>query len=308
MAVTVGAETYDVNASVPYDPPTQAATIESPDPAVALDNLQQTITGTCQVQNPTVVVTVLRDGSVLGSAGCNGGYYSVAVVLIIGQNKLIVKTANVNGLYGPDSAPKTYTINRPIVATPLPQAVSQPTTVRERSEAINQGGLSGLSVVTETPFETLPSSKRVVLRVGVHGGQQPYTLQLNWGDGSTESHSLDSAGTYEFTHTYRTYKAYTVYTQVRDLLGAYTEHVYAVVSSRRSSSAADAGLSVSGAKPHSQWQLLGVVWYRWLIIVCLFIILVGSYVIGYRRGRKHVEDENVRSEATSRKNRKRAKP
>lgn len=303
------ADSYNVNASVPYEAPSQAAVIEQPADGSTFENVQQAITGTCQVQNPAAVVSIWREGTVLGSSECTSGRFNIPVILLIGQNDLIVKTANASGIYGPDSLKKTIHVKYPPSVEPLPPTVNQPTTTEARDKAINQGGVSGLSLTTETPYEILASSKQVTLRIIVNGGKQPYVLQIKWGDGSTESHSLDQAGTYDFMHTYLTHKNYTVYAYVRDVLGAYTEYVYAVVSGQQSATSTGGTENTDSDKPSgTQWRLAGIVWYYWLILIFVLGILLSSYILGYRRGQERSKEELEKRQLSSKKKQKRAKP
>ena len=291
FVATVSADTYNVNASVPYEAPSQAATINHVDDGAAVEDVQQTITGTCQIQNPATVVSIWREGIVLGSVPCVSGSYSIQVILQIGQNSLIAKTANASGIYGPDSTKRTYVVTQPVVVRPLPPAVNQPTTTESHQAATNQGGVSGLTLTTEAPFDILPATKQATIRVVVGGGQQPYTLQLKWGDGSTESHSLTEAGTYEFLHTYITQKTYSVYANVRDVLGAYSEFVYAVVSGTKTTTATGSLTNSSTMQQAGPWQLAGVVWYIWLILLIALCFLINTYWLGYRRGMDRSEAE-----------------
>ncbi len=297
LAATVSADTYDVNASVPYKASTQAATIASPVENAVLQDIQQTITGTCQQQNPATVISIWRNGVVLGSIGCVSGGFSLTVMLQIGQNTLVAKTANVSGIYGPDSTFRTVVVERPVVAQPLAPTASQPTTTAERTAATNQSGIFGLSLTTEAPYDILPSTKQATIRVVVGGGQQPYVLQLKWGDGSTESHSLSEAGTYEFTHTYLVHKTYSVFVNLRDVLGSYTEYIYAVVSGSKASTGASQSKSLSGiqqAKPRR---------FIWLLLLVAICFLLYTYWLGYRRGRERVA-VGPRQKATSTKKNK----
>jgi len=292
FAGNASADTYNVNASVPYEAPTQAATINHVDGGAAVEDVQQTITGTCQIQNPTTVVSIWRDGVVLGSVPCVSGSFSVQVILQIGQNSLVAKTANASGIYGPDSTKRTYVVKQPVVVEPLPPEVNQPTTTESHQAATNQGGISGLTLTTEAPFDILPATKQATIRVVVGGGQQPYTLQLKWGDGSTESHSLTEPGTYEFLHTYLVQKTYSVYANVRDVLGAYSEFVFAVVSGTKTTTNTSGSTSnSSSAQQTGPWRLAGVVWYIWLILLLGLCFLLYTYWLGYRRGMDRSEAE-----------------
>lgn len=308
FAGVASADTYNVNASVPYEAPSQAATINHPDDGAAVEDVQQTITGTCQIQNPATVISIWRDGVVLGSVSCASGSYSVQIILKIGQNSLIAKTANASGIYGPDSLKRIYVVKQPVVVEPLPPAVNQPTTTESHQAATNEGGISGLTLTTEAPFDILPATKQATIRVIVGGGQQPYTLQLKWGDGSTESHSLTEAGTYEFVHMYLVHKAYSVYANVRDVLGAYSEFVFAVVSGTKTTPATAGSSSKSSSQQSEPWRLVGVVWYIWLLLIFAVCFLLYTYWLGYRRGMDRSEAEvERRVKAAQRKKKPRNK-
>lgn len=306
---TASADTYNVNASVPYEAPTQAATVSSLGDGTTVNDAQQIISGTCQVKNPPTIISVVRGSTVLGSTECVAGVYSVAIMLLIGQNSLVVRTANASGIYGPDSATLVVTFEKPIVAEPLPSGVNQPTSETDRQAATNQGGLSGLMVTTEAPYTVLPDTKIASVHVVVNGGQRPYVLQLKWGDGSTESHSLDQAGTYEFTHTYVTRKTYNVYVYVRDVLGAYTEYMYAVVSGQKVTGSSSTKTTSSGGSTAEsnigRWRIVGIVWYYWLLIIIIILFLLSSYIFGYRRGRERSEIE-AEKRLAAKKRRKRS--
>ena len=304
------ADTYNVNAVVPYEPPTQAATITSPDAGTndIFYDAQQTIAGTCQVQNPRTVVSIWKNQTVLGSAECVDGGFSIPVILHLGENNLIARTANANGIYGPDSVRIKLHFKQPITATPLPSGVSQPTTVQDHTAAINEGGITGLSLTTEAPYEVLPVSKQASIRVVVGGGQQPYTLQLKWGDGSTESHTIEQAGTYEFTHTYIVHKTYSVYVAVKDVLGAYTEYLYAVISGQKTPAATTNGGSTSMTTGSSgPWRFVGIIWYYWILIVFVVVFLLSSYFLGYRRGREKSEIEAEQKALAAKKKKRKPK-
>jgi len=307
---SVFADTYNVNAVVPYEAPTHAAIITFPDTEddVVVYEAQQTITGTCQLQNPRAVVAIWRARTVLGSVECLDGTFSIPVVLRLGENSLIARTTNANGIYGPDSNRAKIQLKQPTKVTPLPDGVNQPVTVEDHTAAINQGGVSGLSLTSEAPFEVLPASKRASIRVIVDGGQRPYTLQLKWGDGSTESHTIDQPGTYEFDHVYTSHKSYSVYAGVRDVLGAYTEYVYAVVSGTKTpTSATDSDKAHSTTSTTAQpgpWRFVGIVWYCWILIIFAIVFLLSSYFLGYRKGREQAQVEAERKAVAAKKKRK----
>lgn len=282
----VYADQYDVNAVVPYDPPTQASVIQQPTSG-EVHQAQQVISGTCQeaAPYPDFVVSIWRSGFSLGSAVCDQGRFSIPIVLREGQNTLIARTITVTGDYGPDSDPLLLTLTPPVTAQPLPPAAQQPASDTEKTTAINQGALTGLVVTTEKPFSRMNEDNAATIAVVVSGGQRPYTLQLNWGDGTIESYSLAGPGTYAYSHTFQYVRAYPVLVQVRDSQGAYVEYQYSVVSTTKQTTNGGGVIAKTTDESPAWWARL---WYLLLIFVGLFVLLV-SYWLGWHKAEKRYQ-------------------
>lgn len=225
----------------------------------------------------------------LGSAACTGGAYSIQVTLALGQNTLVARTANQNGIYGPDSVSVLVSFQEPDVVEPLPPSVNEPTTNRQRTGATNQGSLNDLSLRTESPFSVLKSGNVISMRVVVEGGKNPYVLRINWGDGSTESHGIAQAGVYEFSHTYQRQQGYTVHIYVKDILGSYTEYVYAVVTSDTTT---DSKTSSKDSVVTNSGMLAN--WYVPLFLVLLLVLILTSYWFGWYRGKRSYAEKTTR--------------
>ncbi len=231
------AASYDVSASVAFPPPTQAATIDPLLNNITVSNAAFVISGTCEVLTPPGVITVLRGATLLGSQSCVSGSYSLQIVLAEGVNTLIVRSASVSSLYGPDSSPVTITLNTPAAPIPTTPQTSSPAPTTPGAtnltpadnNAFNAGTSSGLSIAPQDPFTVMSPSNQVSLSFRIDGGSTPYTIELNWGDGTTETKTIDKPGDYTFTHQYRNAGNYTVKGRLRDVLGAVTEISHAVV-------------------------------------------------------------------------------
>jgi len=117
-------------------------------------------------------------------------------------------------LYGPDSSPFiiTYTPAIP-VSTPQAAAVSP-------TGPINNPQTSGeLLITSTTPFGVTNNNNSVSITITVKGGDKPYTLLINWGDGTTESQQLSAEGDYVYTHVYDKPAIYNVLVTLTDVLG-----------------------------------------------------------------------------------------
>lgn len=282
------AATYDVSASVPYPAPSQPAVVNPALNNIVVQNSAFIISGTCQVMNPVTVVSVLRGTNPLGSSVCLNGTFSLLITLIDGQNSLIVRTVNQSNAYGPDSAPITVTLTIPITPPPAseaPKAVATPgatSLTQTENTAFNTATKTGLTIVPQTPFTVLPSDNQVSLSFVVSGGSTPYTIELNWGDGTVETRTVASPGTYNFTHRYRSVGNYTVRGRVKDVLGAITEIDYAVVTAKGTDKKPSVVVTPVGpSNPVASWFQRH--WLASTIVVSALALAAGAYWLGQTR-------------------------
>ena len=298
--VVTSADDYGVTANVPFPAPTQAAIITSPPDGTTVTDALQTISGTCELLSPQGAVSIWRNGASIGSGVCNGSF-SIPVMLQTGTNVLIARSASASALYGPDSSPLTLTLNLP-PNIPPPTGTSGgviPTSTTPPARDTNAGAAAGLTVSTSQPFGTLGNSHDVTITVTVAGGVRPYTIVLNWGDGSIETHSADRPGLYNFIHHYVVVASYTIRGQVRDSLGAISEFSYAVISTKK-----------PVTKPHQTLQHTIThsppVRVAAIIVLAIIILLAGDYWLGWHQAKKHFMKimQKKRSKKKSAKRRK----
>jgi hypothetical protein len=226
------ANSYSVGASIPYDPPTQAAIFDPAIDGATVHNALFTLSGTCQLMNPQAVVSIVRGSTAIGSAPCTGSF-NLQVMLTEGTNTFVARTANASNLYGPDSTSVIVTLVLP-PNPPAPGDTSpEPSSPAQEITATNAGAATGLSIAPDQPFSVMSSANDVTITVTVGGGEHPYDIVLNWGDGSVDSHHVDTAGSYSFTHQDQSAGAYKVHGRVRDVLGAYSDFEYAVLTAAK---------------------------------------------------------------------------
>jgi hypothetical protein len=288
-------DAYSVSASVPYPAPTQAAVINPNLDNTTVNDALQTIDGTCQVQNPAIVVSIWRGSSSLGSTTCNSGTFSLQVMLQSGSNVLIARSASISDQYGPDSQPVTITLNLPNPSTqpPAPNGTTPPSTTGNIRLTTNAGAGAGLTIIPATPFSILSTSNDVTITLTISGGKQPYTLFLNWGDGSTETYSILAAGGYSFSHTYAHAGKYTTHIQVQDARGALAEYTYIIVSPvKKSAPSPVVRTHISGSGTTS-----ALIFGGWAIFWGLLLIGLG-YLLGWhdakRRFRKAAKAKSAK--------------
>lgn len=224
------AASYDVAATVAFPAPTQPAVFTNSPNGTTVDTAQITLTGTCEALTPNGAVSIWRNGVAIGSTPCNGSF-SVAVMLTEGTNTLVARSASISAQYGPDSSSISVTLVLPVSTTPAAPAPAQEN-MTPTDSAINAGVAGGLTALPIQTFGVMDTVNEVALDIVIDGGRSPYTVRINWGDGSEETKVVDTLGTYRFVHVYAKPGTYTVKGVIRDVLGAVTTFSYAIVSER----------------------------------------------------------------------------
>jgi hypothetical protein len=220
----VSAETYTVTASVPFDVPTIAATVTSPISDYTTDTNTVIVQGSCEVLVPVSIVSVWNGAVLVGSTTCiASGNYSLSISLNSGINTLVVRTSNISSVYGPDSSVFNITYNKP-----QESPISQP---NNNSVPIAQEQ-SELKLTSSTTFGVLNRENEATISINIEGGFKPYKIEINWGDGSTLSQTIDEPGVYSFTHKYDKSGNYPVVANVYDALGNRKTFGWAIVSEK----------------------------------------------------------------------------
>jgi hypothetical protein len=181
--------------TVPTPPPTQSATISSP------NNLQHfavspiTVSGTC----PTgTFVEIYKNNIFAGSTPCdNSGKYTVQIDLLYGQNILTAQVYDVLNQAGPVSSPVT------IFYDAAPQLAA--------GLSILNFGASQLLLNTDAVYRGTFPGQMLNVPISILGGAAPFALNVQWGDSSNKviprgdnsvfnaSHTYEKAGTYKIT-------------------------------------------------------------------------------------------------------------
>lgn len=279
------ADSYNVSATVPYDTPTIPATIDNPADGYVSSVKTVLVSGTCQQVFPTSIVAIERAGQRIGSTACtNANTFQVGVDLAVGVNSLTARTMNSNELYGPDSSPVSITFTPP-PTPPIPPIVQEDAS-------------SDLTITTDKPFAVIaPGVRTITITVGIDGGASPYSIEINWGDGSTETKQVSAAGSYTFSHEYAKPAIYQAKATVTDVLGVSRQNFFAIVVSgeldQQNGKTPNSPASTATIKEGSTYH-----WYDfwWLILLSLLLFFIGL-LIGKRMSNQQV----IGSEAKKRK-------
>jgi hypothetical protein len=254
---------------------TDPASIDSPTEGSHFSSIPIEVSGTCTTN--AAYVEIFRNGQMSGTAVCDiDQKYNLAIDLFPGQNKLEAHVFNMTDDEGPVSLPVNvfYDVPQLPPTTSTGKPGSKPTTSRPSAPS--------LVVSTEFVYKGYRLNDLVTWPISISGGRAPYTINVDWGDGSYSSYSRSGQGAFEITHQYTRLpssgKTFTIKVSSTDAGGdrAYIQFFVVIVSKLIPPPAANifskSPPSISG---HS-W-----LWFAWPAYLLLFIMVL-SYWLGER--------------------------
>lgn len=184
--------TIQLAGTVNGPPPEIAAQITSPQNGTHFNDPQIEVSGTCLEDN---YIEIYRKDIFAGMTICSTeGTFSITITLVPGANDIKAKTRDAIGQYGPDSAVITLYLDSKNVSSPG----ASPST--------------GAYSVSTKPFliYTTPVQRGVLLGQSmkldyeIDGGTAPYTIVIDWGDGTpTSIIRHEKAGDYSAFHVFK---------------------------------------------------------------------------------------------------------
>lgn len=309
-----GSDSVVVSAVVSGPVPTEAATIDTPLEDADFTATPITVTGTCPLHT---YVQLFRNGQASGTAMCTqAGAYSIVTDLFSGKNELVVKTYNYANQPGLDSEPRHVTYTPPVVVTP-PISGSDGGTAGSSGNtggtgSTGSGGTTGgsasggLSVGPPTvgqPGTTAPLGQPLLLRndylfrsfvtgqsagwtVGISGGSAPYSVDVQWGDGTHDLYTSTAADTLSLAHTYKKANpdgGYAIIITASDAAGGHTTlQVLALVADPNAAAGSSSGGSTAGGQTLFGLPVMNVIKGVWTSygIVCIILL---SFWLGESR-------------------------
>lgn len=186
--------------TVPGPPPGQAATITTPSNGQHFTAIPITVAGVCSAGD---FITITKNDVFAGATICSsGGTFSLQIDLFDGANRLIARTSDALGQFGPDSAAVNVVYDAPNFTTP-------------------GSGTLGRQLFLQTDTTVVATSPGVSLTrsVTIVGGVGPYAVSWDWGDGKTSLVSQALEGPTNASHAYDRPGTYRVLVRVTDNAG-----------------------------------------------------------------------------------------
>lgn len=271
---SVKAESYVVTAAIQAPIPTTPAVIVDPVDQAIVGSRNIVISGTCPVMTPSIVVTIYNNGGYIGSAGCSAiGEFSGTFSVEYGVNVLVPNIVTITNGVGPVGNPVTVTL--PIPAQTSASDTSETGANGSRVSAPQNSAVTAtnqLAIKTETPFLVIKPDQSLIWKIVISGGESPYTITVDWGDGKKSVYSANSTGEQTLEHSYKVSKNRLIRISVKDASGKEVYTTIAGVSFTQTSSGVVAGV-IGSANAERFSVSLHQIWIMYVLLVSLVPLL-----------------------------------
>lgn len=209
--------TYRITAKISAELASGPAVITSPTNNLSTSAPIIEFKGTCPLATPSLIVLLYRGDDLVGSTTCNlNGTFSMPVSLVVGPNLILPRIVNITEDYGPDGPAVLVNYDPGSITRPTPNDIPPLTT---------------LKVVSDQAFIVYKPEQAASLTFAVSGGQPPYKIRINWGDGSSEDvYDMASADRKTVQHTFHSTDRRTVRIEVTDKDGQVMRLVLAAIT------------------------------------------------------------------------------
>jgi hypothetical protein len=299
-----GTGQYVISASVPGPAPKVAAIINTPVDGVHSSVSPITVAGSCPVDT---YISLYRNGLFSGVSLCTiDGKWNIETSLFAGRNDLVAKVFNLTDVPGPVVGGITVFYDLPTVPinspgspssgastlsqsnqTPLPVPTIHPSSKSPLPAIDTTANANTLTLKSSFLYKGYYANQPATWQFAVDGGNAPYAISIDWGDGYRSLISRPFAGEFRAEHVYMKQGAYhgsyVIKATATDATNNETVlQVLAIINERPGSSSLDAsgGINAPGSSPGIMRYLLpsyGIV-----------VLMVASFWLGEIRELRHV--------------------
>ena len=276
------AASYTVNAKVPAAPLTEGAVITSPADGLTTSTNSVVVSGTCP---DTSYVTLMRNGIFSGVSACAVDHtFSISTALAEGANLLVAQDYNITDDPGP--ATPEITVNY------APPPSSGGSTANSGSNGSSSTGSKTIAqpllLVSDYRFKAVTTAETFSWNVIIKGGQAPYTMDIDWGDGGQSIQTYPSAQLVTLHHDYKTPGYFTVIVDLTDGLGSTTTlQLLAFIKAPGTGGILFTSGNISGEPPLGSLLLATLAASRWLLVAwpsyVVVVLMVSSFWLGERQ-------------------------
>jgi hypothetical protein len=257
---------------VPGPRPTQPAIITKPTTGQSFETNPVDVEGTCGAGN---LIKVFKNGILAGSVICqSNGRFSLKIDLVVGKNDLTALPYNTLDQEGPAGNTVTVTLNVP------------------------PGGFgfsTELILQSVNYYRGIKPGEEVTWPIEIVGGQAPYAVSIDWGDGTTDLLTRLAPGPFTVKHVYKYPSkgymgAYPLIIRATDSAGhsAYLQLTTIVNDPAGKNGAGGSGDGSGSGDGDGTLNKLLVIWPLWIVL----LLMVISFWLGERR-EKHIMEKRL---------------
>jgi len=251
------------------------AVISSPVDGQHFSAVPVPVSGNCPLN--AGYVEIFSNNVMKGTAICDGGSnFSLSINLFPGTNSLIAHAFNITDDEGPVSSAATVYYDAP------PPPSSQPSDGSKSVTPSKPAISNPLQLYTEFVYKGYYVGDQVRWPFRISGGQAPYTVTVDWGDGATSTQSVKTAGDFDITHVYGRpggeKGSFVVKVGAKDSAAASDSQQFFVIVVDKQ------GVVTSGSifsKPPPSLNNSGWLWLAWPAYVIILIMTI-SFWLGER--------------------------
>jgi hypothetical protein len=240
--------------------PIQAAQINQPLNEQVFNTKEVNINGSCPVDPPQNIVSIIDNGIIAGSAPCSNGAYQLKIDLFPAINYLRASVSDIYGQAGPDS-------------TVIKVSYIYPTNANAAFDISSES--SSFGAVAGHAFS---------VTLTISGGKSPYAFNIDWGDDHSDVLSRADSSSFAATHIYKTGGEFTITTNASDSSG---QKAFAQTTVLVSGPAVVAGpvgphSSISGSQPYALSALKKLEPAYVAVTSIVFVFWLGSHLAQLR--------------------------
>ncbi len=227
----VTADNLDVSAKVSAVLPTQPAVTDPSLNNLSVSADQIAVNGSCEVTVPALIITIWRGDTLLGSTVCSPlGLFSVNVQLINGQNIIYSKIENITSDFGPDGQNVSITFRLPVpISSSGSNGISKITPAQQ--QVSNADEQLPLQLVSQSDFISIVPNQEMSFTFEIKDGDSPYSLSVNWGDGTNSNYNYKSPGIKTIKHIFNKLISSSIILKITDKNGKVVTLVLGVSTS-----------------------------------------------------------------------------
>ena len=285
-----------ISATVEAPELTDPAVISKPSDSTVFSSTPITVSGSCPDNS---YVILYRNGQFSGVDVCIANLFQIQTDLFNGNNQLMAQDYNTTDEAGPQGASIIVTYNAPTTST---TSSSSSTSTTSSNSSIPISSTSSQSVLpllanSQFQYQATQVGQQFSWNISINGGVLPYTLTVQWGDGSQSVLTLKTDPTFVITHIYKNAGNYVINIKVRDFSSRITvlQLVAIIHSSLKGPAYITSTVPPASTTPSLLKPIRHYLWIAWpsyaVVVALVFSFWLGErqeiHILTHRRRPQH---------------------